>query len=547
MMESWILMILVIVSGVQSGDWGVTFENQCALKGASVVIKCSYSYPFAHIVTSVSWGRILYVSGQRKLFLLSSLSSPQNHYKYVGNYYGNCDLQINNVQNNDEGEYYFRFVTTFNKWTSKTFVHLSVKELTAVVEPSTVTEGNYVNLTCLSACPTPTTIVWFRDGQLVQKPVFQAMREDAGRYYCAVPGQQTVRSAPVALNVLYAPKKVTLSVNQSGGVVRGSSVTFTCSSEANPPVRQSGYSLYKDGQFISSGQRHIISDIQSSHSGQYHCQAWNSISWRDVHLINSTEIHLDVWYPPMDISVSVDPAQVAEGSSVNLTCSSVANPAADSYTWYKRTTGSPSSSSLLQVGTGQVLSLSSVEASHAGLYLCRARNRLGEDNSTEVPLTIEGKGDGRHTLPVLAGVGVVLFVTLITALLLFWRKQRILREKKQQQQQTEFDSRFSGRGSSASANQVQLDPLYANIHTSQSSSPLDIAPQSQRNWQNEHDASTSFEDEVTYSVVTIKPRNHTLPHHINNSKAPRDSWSRAGESDSSVIYATVASSSKQLP
>lgn len=73
--------------------------------------------------------------------------------------------------------------------------------MTSVVQPSTVTEGDNVSLTCVSGCPTPVDIFWFRDGQLVKSPVFQARREDAGGYYCAVLGQETARSASVPLNV----------------------------------------------------------------------------------------------------------------------------------------------------------------------------------------------------------------------------------------------------------------------------------------------------------------------------------------------------------
>ncbi|XP_050931844.1 B-cell receptor CD22 isoform X2 [Lates calcarifer] len=535
MMESWILIILVIIPGVWSGNWGVTFEDQCALKGTSIVMKCSYDYPYGHFVNNVGWSKAQYVSGRLRLFLLSKLASPRGHFRYVGNHRRNCDLEINNVQHSDEGNYYFSFVTTFNKWTSKTSAYLSVKELTTLVQPSTVTEGDDVSLTCVSGCPLHTTTVWFRDGRPVQKPVFQASREDAGKYYCAVLGQEMLRSASVPLNVQYAPEKVTLSVSPSGNVIKGSSVTFTCSSDANPPVAGSGYSLYKDRQFVSSGQNHIIFDIQSSHSGLYHCQAWNNISRRGVDLINSTEIHLDVHYHPMNISVSVDPPHVTEGSSVNLTCNSAANPVAENYTWYKRT-DSPSSGSMLQVGSGQVLSLPSVEASHTGLYLCQARNSVGENNSTEVLLTMTGKEHGSHYIPILSAVGVVLFVLV---LLLLWKKLRTRAEKK-----TVYDPALNGEGSSFSASEDQIDPVYANVHTFPPSvAAQDVASHSQRNSHCEYDDPTSSEVEVTYTAVTIKPRDPGPPHHINNNRAPQESWSKAGERDDSVIYATVAKSS----
>ncbi len=92
---------------------------------------------------------------------------------------------------------------------------------------------------------------------------------------------------------------------------------------------------------------------------------------------------------PMNISVLMNPLHVVRGSSVNLTCSSAANPAADKYTWYKRT---DARSSMLQVGSGQVLSFPSVNASHTGLYLCQAGNPMGENRSAEVLLTVKENG-----------------------------------------------------------------------------------------------------------------------------------------------------------
>lgn len=74
------------------------------------------------------------------------------------------------------------------------------------------------------------------------------------------------------------------------------------------------------------------------------------------------------------------------GRSVNMSCSSSANPPAQNYTWFRRTDASGPSG--LQVGSGQVLYISSMEASLSGLYLCQARNQLGEKNSSEVLLAM---------------------------------------------------------------------------------------------------------------------------------------------------------------
>ncbi|XP_069393015.1 carcinoembryonic antigen-related cell adhesion molecule 6-like isoform X4 [Paralichthys olivaceus] len=423
MMESWMLMIL-IMPGVWSGYWSVTFENQCALKGTSVVMKCSYDYPSGQRVTRVDWYKALSIQGQRRLYPLSRLFSPRD-FKYVGDKNSNCNLKINNVQLADEGLYHFGFVTTSDRWTSKTHANLNVKELTAVINPSTVKEGDDVNLTCVSGCA-HTTISWLKEGRPVPKPV-KASREDAGTYFCAVQGQETVRSNSVTLNVQYGP---------------------------------------------------------------------------------------------MNVSVSVDPQQPAEGSSVNLTCSSEANPAADNYTWFKRTDSS-SSSTVLQVGGGQVLSLPSMTASHTGLYLCRARNSVGEDNSAEMLLTMIREDHGSQTHQIIAGVGVVVLVILVVALLLYWKKQRTHAAEK-----TVFGSRIIGEGLSSSATEVQQDAVYANIQRS-SSHP--------RNTHHKHNVPFSVEAELIYTTVTSKPRN--------KSRAPEESRATAGETNDSVIYSTLVQSS----
>ncbi|KAM9723061.1 B-cell receptor CD22-like isoform 2-T2 [Menidia menidia] len=508
-MDRCALILLLIIPGIQGGDWRVTIENQCALRGTSVVLKCEYDYPFGNIVTSLRWSKVQKVSGNWRELPLS----PGGHFAFIGDYRGDCRLKINNVQSADEGAYGFSFVATLGSRASTKPAYLSVRELTTVVQPSTVTEGGKVSLTCMTGCAEPLKVVWFKDGRSVLNPVFQAGIEDAGRYHCALHGQEEVRSAAVALTVHYAPKEVTLTVNPSGDIIKGGVVHFTCSCDANPPVTQSGYSLYRDGEFIGSGQKHVIADIQPSHSGRYRCLAWNNISWRGRFFISSTAITLDVQYGPMNISVSMEPPTVVEGAGVNLTCSSAANPAADNYTWYKMT-ASQTSQKMVQVGSGQVLSLASVEASHTGFYICKVRNSLGENNSTEVILTMAMREKGSPPLLVLIGIGISLIVILIIALLLFCLSKKKLRTTKDTN--TVFD-KLSGRGSDF---EESSDTVYANVQASRK------------------DAFNSHEEEVTYSTVTIKERNPSPPSHMNRSRS-----AKVNKDDSSVIYASVNKSS----
>lgn len=111
-------------TGVCGGDWGVTMDSPCAVRGTSVVIKCQYDYPFPNLVTSVTWSK--YDLGERQWISLDRLAAPPDH-SYVGNYRGDCSLKINQIQHDDSGYYRFSFVTTLNRWRSKSFAYVSVK------------------------------------------------------------------------------------------------------------------------------------------------------------------------------------------------------------------------------------------------------------------------------------------------------------------------------------------------------------------------------------------------------------------------------------
>lgn len=105
----------------------MTLSSQCALKGTSVVMTCSYDYPFPHNVTSVHWFKWKRVSGNWRRIPLDENSPYPDHFQYLGNYRGDCTLRINTVQHADEGAYSFGFVTTLNKWMSNTYAYLTIK------------------------------------------------------------------------------------------------------------------------------------------------------------------------------------------------------------------------------------------------------------------------------------------------------------------------------------------------------------------------------------------------------------------------------------
>ncbi|XP_060937854.1 B-cell receptor CD22-like [Limanda limanda] len=322
-----VLVLLIMREGTGTSYREVTFENPdpCALKGSSVEFKCSYRYNEGETVLQTRWYKGDIVGNVWRRFKLSDLPSYENRTEYLGDRKHNCSIAIHDVQESDTGHYYFRFDTENIGYRSKKSVQLSVRELSASMYPDTVRAGEDIKLECRTSCQQqPSSIIWFKDGRPVAKPVFQAQAEDSGNYSCAIEGEESDKSDPVTLIVQYAPLNVT---------------------------------------------------IEMSH-----------------------------------------PGLIVAGSNVSLTCSNTANPAADNYTWYKN-----SSSSMLQVGSGQVLSLPSVNVSHSGLYLCQVRNSVGEGNSIGVLLTVyETDTTDINHLILRVGFGVKVFIVLLLTMIITW-------------------------------------------------------------------------------------------------------------------------------
>ncbi|XP_028421187.1 B-cell receptor CD22-like [Perca flavescens] len=119
-------------------------------------------------------------------------------------------------------------------------------------------------------------------------------------------------------------------------------------------------------------------------------------------------------YGPKLPSVSVSPsAEIVEGSLVNLTCSSDANPAAN-YTWYKENEDSPKAS-------GQIFTITDFRAEHSGNYYCVAQNRRGSQNSTLHLIVVAGN---LTMIMNIIRLTVVVLMLIPLLLLSLWARQK---------------------------------------------------------------------------------------------------------------------------
>uniref|UniRef100_A0A3B4UI07 B-cell receptor CD22 n=1 Tax=Seriola dumerili TaxID=41447 RepID=A0A3B4UI07_SERDU len=362
-------------------DWGVTYSPTqiCALEGSTVEINSLFSYPSAvrRVSTTVQdtfWFR-KEIDG-----VYSDLRRVPEYSRRVTYHCDNkkCTLTIENLVKSDSGVYKFRFITNQSggKYTGEPGVTLSVTD--PQIQVNVIQVFTSTRLNCHSSCHLPdhSSYIWYKNEREVHNEqgkyfhLYTFGPED--NYRCAVRGRGDFRSPPV-----YAPKLLSVSVSPSGEIVEGSSVTLTCSSDANPEAKYTWYNKNRNGNPFLKGSLSFWS-IQSSHSGEYYCTAENELGRR------SASTFIDVKYPPRIPSVSVSPSgEIVGGSSVTLTCSSDANPAAN-YTWYKE------NQTLFQ-GPEGVYHFTSINSEDRGNYHCKCENHYGQINSSALHVDVQCK------------------------------------------------------------------------------------------------------------------------------------------------------------
>ncbi|XP_055770660.1 B-cell receptor CD22-like [Salvelinus fontinalis] len=369
----------VCVQGQDCNRVTYTKRTIFALKGSTVDISCTYFSLYN--ITSLLWFSHKHSDIWRDELIPEDLTTDPGYagrVEYIGGKErGHSTLRITDLREEDSAEYKFIFTTQTSRWGySFPGTTLTVTDLQVKVTPAT--EAGKRTLTCITTCTLTDnpTYIWYKNGHKVKEDtssLYSDSFSDADSYSCAVKGHEDLHSPAV-----YKPRSTSVSVSPSGEIVEGSSVTLTCSSDANPPVDK--YTWYKKSVTSpkASGQSYSITNISSEDRGEYYCEAQNEVGAKISKLV-----YVNVLYKPRSTSVSVSPSgEIVEGSSVTLTCSSDANPPVDKYTWYKKNVNSPKAS-------GQSYSITNIISEDSGEYFCEAEYKYGRLNSSSVFLDVQ--------------------------------------------------------------------------------------------------------------------------------------------------------------
>ncbi|XP_047664536.1 sialoadhesin-like isoform X3 [Tachysurus fulvidraco] len=212
-----LVLILLVLSGVfpQNRDWVVKYPDKpiCAVRGFSVSINCSYSYPQDHQVIQKLWCSITSDTDQCKKppHVYNSSLNIESDFEFTGDDKSDCTLLIHNVQFSYSGVYRFRFITDKDKYTGEPGATLQVTDLkVSLIRLSgngTLKQGDSLNLTCDVNCThTSSQFVWSKNNQRLYTsgPVlhFPALTlRDSGNYTCTWGNGETSGSETISLHV----------------------------------------------------------------------------------------------------------------------------------------------------------------------------------------------------------------------------------------------------------------------------------------------------------------------------------------------------------
>ncbi|KAF5906485.1 B-cell receptor CD22-like, partial [Clarias magur] len=264
--------------------WSVTYspEHLCALKRSTVFMNASYTHPTGVKVLKSFW--VIDPVKDKEPTDLRDEPGYSGRVNYSGDKQKHVSLRLSEVKKTDEHQYCIRVLgqKSTDNYLFYPGVILSVTEL-QVEFPETVVEGNKTVLVCSTTCSLSHTpaFIWYRNGLRIDNSINHTLTlqptkaDDAGSYSCAVRGYEEHRSPARNLAVMYPPKNITVFVRPSGKLAKDSSVTLTCSSDANPPVEN--YTWFKQTTLVGKEKTYTITKISSEDSGKYKCKCSNEV------------------------------------------------------------------------------------------------------------------------------------------------------------------------------------------------------------------------------------------------------------------------------
>uniref|UniRef100_A0A4W5KLR7 Ig-like domain-containing protein n=1 Tax=Hucho hucho TaxID=62062 RepID=A0A4W5KLR7_9TELE len=382
--------------------WSVTYTHQsiCALKGSTVNISCSYTYPSYHEIKKAFW----FTKWESGIDAedLNLVPGYEGRIEYLGDNESDSTLRITDLRLSDSAGYRFRFITSGEKFAGSP-VSLTVTDLQVKIRTSWF--STWVTLTCSTTCTLTGhhTYIWYKNGHKVKEDTSSSYSDYCNtedRFTCAVKAHGDLHSPAVCVrgqkcwSVTYPHQGVCAlkgsSVDISSTYVSGydtitSSLWFSPKRSASWKDELIPEELTTDpgyaGRVEYAGEKERgrsilrITDLREEDSAEY------------KFIFNTQTSRWGYSFPGTTLTVTglqvqiKDPTNIIEGKELCLFCESICFLQDNtSYIWYKN------GQRLIRHET-KYLYLKPVSSEDTGRYSCAVENH--EDlHSPEETLTV---------------------------------------------------------------------------------------------------------------------------------------------------------------
>ncbi|XP_033968701.1 sialoadhesin-like isoform X7 [Trematomus bernacchii] len=434
----------------------VTFEITMPLRidgltGSCVKVPCTFDFNSKFDGDLDNSCKAIWIRGSTSgTFVFDSdLTGDQASGNLTGNLQNKeCTTIFYNMPLSHSDNYYFRIQCNNRlKATYPTGVRITTQNSLdqPTITPSIleVEEGALVTLNCTAVAPCPILppdLTWTpRIGDIEEKHESESMVSvmnftssylhngqnlSCTALYKPQAGNTDLRFEKfMTLHVLYLPKNTSVSVDPSGPVQDGSSVTLTCTSIANPAaVNFTWFRAAGIEEKVMGSERDLTFNVTKLSEDQYYCEALN------VHGPGTSErVSFDVTFPPEILSSS---RCIKISSMIRCSCYSQGNPP-PSLVW--KLAGEPVThsaaipireESLGNVGMKSIITLYDLDEDALSL-VCLSINSLGSD-SFAFNLSLS---KGLHLLSFGIGFAVAALGMLLVGvplLILYYRKGKVI-------------------------------------------------------------------------------------------------------------------------
>ncbi|XP_041037097.1 B-cell receptor CD22-like isoform X2 [Carcharodon carcharias] len=338
-------LLLSACCDILCDKWSVDAPRDVkGVEGSCLVIPCTFQYAIqrhSDTLVRIAWLHEDKIHGNQ-VINSSGPSDPQfqGRTKFLGDWKNNrdCTLQIDNLQQMDQGLYHFRMEVSYgHKYSDPVGVTIEIANASSMISISPMTEikeGKEVTIVCSVKFLCPGFLQWSNFEGLNKSTTsnisetklngwtsgcglsfIPSYKDNERTLSCGIrTAKGEVQQKIFTLNVQYAPKLVYIESSHYSPTSDPRSVSLTCMvTSSNPPVSNYAWKRVTARGVLTLRPSKTLSNLQDRDT--YRCEASNSVGRTtsdDVSIVTLRNNNWGVWSPLV--------LKVWEGSCVIIPC-----------------------------------------------------------------------------------------------------------------------------------------------------------------------------------------------------------------------------------